>query len=341
MADRIKKILLKDIADETGFSVNTVSHALNDKPDISEETKKIIKDTADRMGYIGNASASFLRSGVSRTIAIILGDISNPHFSIMVKEIEKYLKGNGYISFIMNTDENEITEKQAILAALNKNVDGIIICPTPNGAENINFLKNKEIPFVLIGRYFTHIETSYVVCDDVNGGYLAVKCLLELGHRKILFLNGPEKVSSAKERLQGCKKALSEWNIQFDKNIVDEMPITVGKAGEKIEEAVLKHDATAIIAFSDMIAWETIAVLNKLNKRVPQDISVIGFDDIQSKYQFPVMLTSITSSKGTMATKAAEIITQKIAKKATENIKLVLPTKLIIRESTGKCSPAD
>ena len=141
----MKRVTLADIAKKCGVSVNTVSHALKDKPDISKKTTERIKKTAEKMGYIQNASASFLRSGFSKSIAIIVGDISNPHFSIMIKEMEQAARTEGYTCFVLNTDENEDLEKEAIVAAISKNVDGIVICPTQKSTKNIEFIKKSGI----------------------------------------------------------------------------------------------------------------------------------------------------------------------------------------------------
>ena len=141
----IQRVTLRDIAEKTGFSVNTVSHALKDQPDISEKTKKLIRKTAQEMGYIRNASAVFLRSGISKTVAIVLGDLSNPLFAIMVKGLEVELKKRGYVSFVINTEENQATERKALEMALEKNVDGIILCPSPEGEENVAFLQQLSL----------------------------------------------------------------------------------------------------------------------------------------------------------------------------------------------------
>lgn len=215
MAARRKtgNVTLKDIAQATGFSANTVSRALADKPDISEETKAVIREKASQMGYIANALASFLRSGVSRNIAILVGDISNPHFSVMVKEMQTLLQRRGYNSIIFNTEEKAAVEKQAITTSLSQNVDGIILCPAPGGEENIRFLQMHGKPFVMIGRHFTGEDASFVICDDVHGGYAAARYLLDRGHKDILFLNGPRGISSSAERLEGYRAALEEKGL--------------------------------------------------------------------------------------------------------------------------------
>jgi len=328
-----KAVTLSDIAKKTGYSVNTVSHALKDKKDISEQTKAYILQTAEEMGYIGNASASFMRSGVSRSIAIILGDISNPHFSIMVKEIESYIKSLGYTSFILNTDEDEQLERQAIVSSLGKNVDGIILCPVQKSDENVRFLIESGVPFTLIGRYFKSLDTSYVVCNDEQGGYLAAEHLIKNGHRKILFLNGPSYISSAWQRMVGVKKALEAYKIPFGKSMIYHIPVKVGESEKQIQKIINNNiGCTALICFSDMIAWETAYVLKTMGIKVPEDISLVGFDNIQSRFLFPMMLTTISSSKLKMSQKAADLLFKTI--QSGEKGKIVLETKLIVREST-------
>lgn len=342
MGKKQKKVLLKDIARNTGFSINTVSRALSDKPDISDETKGLIRETANEMGYIVNSTASALRSGVSNIISIIIGDISNPHFSLMVKQIETYVKQMGYVLFIINTDEDEQKERDAINAALSKNVDGIIICPSPNGEENIRYLNNTHTPFVLIGRHLESIDSDYVVCDDVKGGYLATKHLLDLGHKNVLFFNGPLTVSSARERLMGYKKALEESGIGYSKERVVELPLTMDHSTDEIRRRLSKSKGcTGIVAFSDMIAWKIISVLREMQIDVPKDISVVGFDNIQSEYVFPERLTSVSTSNVTMAQKAAEMVTLKIKGSEDGPTSIVLDTSLVVRDSSAEVRKFD
>lgn len=335
MSNSKKRVTLKDIARAMGVSVNTVSHALKDREDISAPVRQQIKQAAKEMGYVGNLSASFLRSGVSHMIGIIVGDISNPHFAIMVKEMEIYLKEQGYVSFVLNTEEDKKIEREAIVAALSRNVDGIVICPSPDGEENIRYLKETGTPFVLIGRYLKTVETSYVVCDDVQGGYEAARCLLQHGHRKILFLDGPPEVSSSEERLAGYQKALQEYHVPYDPGLIRRIPITLGKSGEIAQQAIRESGCTAIIAFSDMIAWEVIYVLGQMGLSVPKDFSVVGFDNIQSRYPFPVRLSSVSVSKTTMSQKAADVLMSQLGGREHALQKIHLPVTLFSRETVA------
>lgn len=329
MAQRRKNgnVTLKDIAAATGFSANTVSRALADKPDISEETKGVIRKKAEEMGYIANALASFLRSGVSRNISIIVGDISNPHFSVMVKEMQMLLQKKGYNSIIFNTEENPEMERQAVTVSISQNVDGIIICPAPGGEENIGLLRHYGKPFVLIGRRLKE-DASYVVCDDENSGYIATRFLLDMGHRKILFLNGPRGISSASERLAGYRRALKEAGIRYDGSLVHTVPLTAEKGAERMRRTLSEEKrCTAVLAFSDLLAWQAVCILEELGKEVPKDCSVIGFDNI--RFTYPRRLTSISASKTTMAKRCAGILLKQLEGRGGETERVVLETGIV------------
>lgn len=327
----MKSVTLSDIAKKTGYSVNTISHALRNMPDISEKTKAYIHETAQQMGYIPNTSAGTLRSGKSKSIAIIIGDISNPHFSIMIKEIERKLRSFGYTAFILNTDEDEKNEYAAIVSAISKNVDGIILCPVQKSRKNLLFLKENGTPFVLLGRHFLNDSSSFVVCDDENGGYAAANHLLSLGHHHLLFINGPSYISSAKERLTGIQRAASN----ISSAVLHCESVSFSRKDDQLLHILKKHmDCTGIICFSDMIAMQVCYFLKQLGKTVPQNVSVVGFDNIASKFYFPLMLTSVTSSKTKMSVQCVDALLDIISHPSAVH-QYILPTKITLRESTS------
>ncbi len=329
----MKNITMADIAAATGFSINTVSHALNDKPDISKKTKDYIRQVADDMGYIANVSAGALRSGKSKSVAILVGDISNPHFSTIIKEMECALRTYGYNAIIMNTDEDEILEKAAIVSAISKSVDGILLCPTQQSSRNITFLNSTGVPYILFGRRFQDIGTHYVVCDDTNGGFVAANYLLERGHRNILFINTFLHISSAKERLQGIRNAFKAHGIDLTHLQYAEVP--VANNTEHIPYILEQHkDCSAVICFSDLMAMQVSHLLRQDNKQIPQDVAVIGFDNIASKFYLPLMITSVSASKTKMSLEAVHAMMNIIDTKPTSYFQKVLPTKIVEREST-------
>lgn len=330
-------VTLRDISARTGYSVNTVSHALNGKKDISEKTRELIIQTAAEMGYIRNSLAGGLRSGITGTIAVIVSDIANPLFGIMVKEMEILLGKLNYNMFIMNTNENPKTEEKAILSALSHNVDGFIICPTQRNRKILKQLRDEQIPFVLLGRKFENESgMNYVVWDDYQGGYSATEYLLKLGHERILCLSAPSYISSAKERLDGYRQAMEDAGVQVREELIHAVA-PMGENLKSVLENALKGDGfSAIFAFSDMIAWEAVSQLNALGKRVPEDISVVGFDGIQSKLAFPCRLTTIITPKTKMATQVVERLMQLIQKDNTEVTRSVIPVQLTIRDTTAE-----
>jgi LacI family transcriptional regulator len=334
---RLERVTLKDIAEKAGYTMNTISRALKDKDDIAPETRKRIQDMAREMGYIGDTIAGALRSGQSRTIAVILGDISNPHFAIIVREIEASARAQRYNTIILNTDEDPVIEHEAIRSALGRKVDGIILCPTQKDDQNIRFLKSQGVPFVLIGRHFQGLEAEAVVCDDEKGGRIATEHLIQLGHRRILFLNGPAEISSAVERLRGYRQALEAAGLPYDESLVREVPIVAGDCRHIIYKICDdKIPFTAVLAFSDLIAWEAMYALQKRRLENPRDYAIVGFDNIQSKFFFPFPLTSVGSSKTTMARKAFNLLLRRLnSEKDLPLSTSVLDTALVIRASSS------
>ncbi|NLC43623.1 MAG: LacI family transcriptional regulator, partial [Clostridiales bacterium] len=249
------KTTLKDIALATGYSINTISRALRDKDDIALSSREHIKSVAQELGYIHNMSARSLRLGYTNTIAVILSDISNPHFGILMKEIEERAREKGYFTYLIHTNEDVDMEYNAINYARNINVDGIILCPTQKNTDNIQYLNDCGIPFVLIGRRFTDIKTNYVICNDHLGGYQAASYLLDQGHRDVLVLTALQSIYSAKERLNGFRDAFKERGIDLDKDLIKEVSVTTQDCGDVLDSALKKKQFTAIFAFSDLIAW--------------------------------------------------------------------------------------
>lgn len=321
-------VTLKDIAAKTGFSINTVSHALRGSSDISAKTAEYIRRTADEMGYIGNAVAASMRRGKSRTIAVIIGCIFNPHFSIMIKGIEEAAAKDGYTVLILNTNENEETERNAIKTAIGKKCDGIILCPVQKTKDNLRLLIASEMPFVLLGRHYKEIDTAYVVCDDYGGGYKAADYLLRKGKEKIAVLLPPRYVSSASERFAGIDGAMREHGKTLSPECIIPIDLTDSfeEAIENGRDTLLSSDA--VICFSDMAACELIYWLRRNGVPVPGPIDIIGFDDIQSRIIMPIRVKSVKSYKTQMSHTAYELLSEKINKPGTPNKHVVISTDL-------------
>lgn len=331
-----RRIKLTDIAARTGYTVGTISKALQNKEGISQETKEAIMKAANEIGYIANAQAGALRSGSSKTVAIIISDIANPLFSIEIKICVEELEKHGYRAIVMDTEERPEREKQAVISALSKNVDGVLLCPTQKSTDAIDLLCQNGMPFVLMGRRFESGDEDYIVCDDLKGGYLAGRHLAELGHRRILVLTASPRVSSSRERLQGFHKAMEEYGIDVDPSLIIRCDASAHDSRRLIDEVLSGDpDFTAIFTFSDYIAWEVIYALNSHGIQVPQDVSVVGFDDIQSHICFPPPLTTVHFPKRMISSKSVELLLRRIARREGEPVQQVLDSYLVVRKTTA------
>lgn len=330
-----KRVTLRDIAKDTGFSANTVSRALKNREDISEKTRLAIQQRAAGMGYIADSVAGSLRSGSTRTIAVILGDVSNPHFGLLVREIEAEMFRHGYNTLIINTDEDESVELSAVIAAIGKRVDGIIICPTQKHTGCIDLMQKSGIPFILIGRRWEDRDTDYVVLDDVRGGYIATRNLMERGADRILFMNGPDHISSSRERLKGYLTALKDAGYPVYPKLIRTAGIKSGECGKVLREAVSQGiDFNGILAFSDVVAFEILNELRKMGGQFTR-LPLASFDDIMQGLALPIPLDSIDSAEGSPAIIAADLLLQRMAqghrREAGPPRQIVLKVKLIHR----------
>lgn len=335
-----RRIKLTDIAAKTGYTVGTISKALQNKEGISQETREAIMKAAKEIGYIANAQAGGLRSGSSKTIAIIVSDIANPLFSIEIKICVEELEKHGYRAIVMGTEERPEREEQAVISALSKNVDGVLLCPTQKDTRSIELLRKNGMPFVLMGRRFEDTQDDYVVCDDERGGYLAGKHLAQLGHRRVLVISADPHISSSRERLSGFCRAMEEEGIPVDSRLIIHSDASAHDSGRMIDELLAGDpDFTAIFTFSDYIAWEVIYALNRHGIQVPRDVSVMGFDDIQSHIRFPPPLTTVHFPKRLVSGNSVELLLKRITRGGDTPVQQVLDAYLVVRETTA--APAD
>lgn len=328
-----RRITLKDVAEKTGFSINTVSLALKGQR-VSKETGEYIRKTAQEMGYIGNALASSMRSGLTGTIAVIVGDIANPYFSSFIKDAVNLLGAKQYSAIIYNTEEREDYERNSILSALRQNVDGILYCPIMRDGENVQLLKKSDVPFVVFGGTSHCPDITSVTLDDVKGGYLAAKYLLERNHRKIVFVNGPVYAQSGKERLQGYKQALFEAGIPYDEKMVLYGDLKNDRMiWEQVKYQLSQElDYTGIIAFSDMTAMRLYSLMDSEDFKDKQISArdIVGFDNVMETFPLPIKTASVGAKDMKMSIVAPSLLLELIQGTSREAKKIVLDVKVYV-----------
>ena len=329
-----KYVTIEDIAKIAGVSVNTVSRALNNKPDVKEETKKKILKIAKELGYVKNIAASSLRRKISRTVGVILEDSSNPFYAEVLKGIEYASRKQGYQLMLMNTERVYENEEKAIFTFLQRRVDGLIIAPVQTKDDDIRKLVKMNFPVVILGRHFEGIDVDEIHSDEIRGGYLATKHLLERGRKRPLMINSYLFRSAAKMRLEGYKKALAEYEIQFDESMVITTDIDVENGYEALLKAVKSNIAfDSVFCYNDMMAFGAIKALKELGVEIPKDVAVVGYDDIMFSTYIDPPLTTVRIKKFEMGYEAFTMLVRRITGRRKKPKRNILDVELIVRES--------
>ena len=325
---------LKTIAEQTGVTQNTVSLALRDSPLVAEETKRAILAAAREQGYVRNDVAKSLRSGRTHTIAIIFGDIGNMLFAIKIAELEKALRKRHYHVLILNSGEDAALEYSVVETAIRKKVDGVILCPCQEDRAALELLRKRGIPYVLIGRCFPGGADDAVLWDDYRGGYIATRHLIDRGCRRILMLNVSCRISSAVERHGGYLDALAEAGLE---PIEREVSLTNADVNEALRELADRPGSIdGMFAFSDLIAFRAASWCLEQGVRIPEDMLLIGFDDILSHVQVPFPLSSICADKALETETAVDMLLKRIEATEEPASRIVrMPVQLIPRRSTA------
>jgi len=327
-------VLLKDIAIRSGLTINTVSRALKDKPDISLKTRAYVKELATQMGYVPDVVASSLRSGMSKTIGVMFDNINNPYFMIMTDLIHKHLKEEGYdLMIFTSSGENAQFDMASFNKLIARRIDGIISFLKPT-EEVRQYVNQKNLPFVIIGREGDDIGIDSIYTNDLLGGYEVGKHLIALGHKKIGYLGAPSDILCSTKRLDGLIKACEE-----EKLTLIEEDIHFLKHGEMVLEPhvvrLLDQKVTAIFCFNDSMAYEVISILHQKNIGLDQ-VSIVGYDNIENYLKIPVGLTSVESNKDEMVVKAINALFTRLDNPKAPRFKEVNGVNLIVRSSTTR-----
>ncbi len=336
--DKVKQVTLRDIAKITGFSINTVSRALNGKDEVHAETRIKILAAAEKLGYRPNRLAKGLRSNKTGTIGVVVTDVANPFFSALVKGIARAARDLDYSIILQDSDEDYAGEEEAIKVLLAEQVDGILITPVQSQRRTIERLAEVRFPFVLVGRFFRDLDTNYVVPDDYQGGFMATEHLLNQGHRDLAMINGPLHISSARERFEGFSDALRNHGVPVNSSQVVTGALTV-EDGLTLSLSMLRGDSrpSAIVCYSDFVAFGVMQGIREAGLSVPEDIAVVGFDDVRMSSCLHVSLTTIKSPKEELGRRAVQSLISRLEdnrdKSGTERIRL--DVQLIARESSN------
>lgn len=328
-------ITIKEIAKLAGVSTATVSRVLNDSGGYSGETKQLVLEILDKFNYRTNVVAKSLRTNQSKTVGIIVPDITNEYFAAIALAIENYFVPNGYSIYIYNTSEDSQKERLLIRDLEARGVDGLIYI---SGTMSVpkQALK-KRLPIVCINRRENMREEITVVeSDNYQGGFMATEELVKQGCRKIVIIRDKRDIFPMNERYRGYGDALHKYGLSIDLNLVQSIPFDVSQAAECVYDLIRKQiKFDGIFACSDMLAIGALKALRDHQKQVPEEVKVIGFDNISfGQYSYPT-LTTIHQDKIRLGEVASDILLKMIEnKEKPAPQKIVLPVTLVKRHTT-------
>ena len=326
---------IREVAKRAGVAPITVSRVLNNSGYFSQEIKDRVEAAAAELHYVPNLLARSLRSNRTQTLGLVLSDITNPFWTTVARGVEDAASEQGFNVILCNTDEKESKQAEYLAVLLRKRVDGILLVPARSTPEAVKMIQKQGVQVVVLDRRVPGAEVDVVRGSSTQGAYELVSYLLTLGHRRVAILSGPESVSTAQERVQGCKQALAALNTATDDMTViyGEFTIESGYAMARQAVALTPHP-TALFAANNFIAIGALKALHELGLRVPENISVVSFDDLPVSLVVEPFLTVAAQPAYQMGQCATELLLQRItAPEATPYQEVVLPTQLIVRQS--------
>lgn len=343
MANGKRRISLKDLAQELGVSIATVSRALRSSPEIGQEMQERVKELARRLNYRPNPFAQSLRKEAPRVIGVVVPNLVTHYYAAVLDGIEEEAAKSGYSVISANTHEQSDAEVKAIDNFISLHVEGIIACLSQNTTDYRHFEEISEmgIPLVFFGRTCLPEKFSCVTANGDIAAQEATQHLIETGSRRIAFIGGPNHLDMVKRRKHGYLEALRENRIPIDRSLVICEKIDYQWALEATMQLLQREDRPdAILAFNDIITFAAFTAIKQTGLHIPEDVALIGFtDDVHAGYVTPKM-SAIVDQSSEMGSEACRLLLKNINGDR-KIYKKIVPQKLIIRETSAKVLPVE
>ncbi|WP_129669748.1 LacI family DNA-binding transcriptional regulator [Phytoactinopolyspora endophytica] len=328
---------IREVATRAGVSVGTVSNVLNRPELVTPTTRERVRAAIKELNFVRNDYARQLRQGRSRTIGLVVLDISNPFFTDVSRGVEDTVNREGLAVIVCNSDESLVKESAHLDLLAEMRVQGVLINPIGETTERIVTLREHGIPVVLFDRQASSTVECSVAVNDVTGGEQAVTHLVASGHRKIAFLGGPSTLRQIRERREGAERAVSAGE-SAELEVVDTTAPTVASgrsAGDKIAMMSPVERPTAIFCANDLLALGVLQALTHAGVRVPQDIAIVGYDDIDFAAAAAVPLSSVRQPRQMLGRTAAELLHEETSDTDHEHQQIRFEPELIVRDSSA------
>lgn len=331
---------IKDVAKAAGVSICTASRVVNHKPGVSENVTARVRQAIDTLKYRPNVVARALKARATKSIGLIIPSIENPVFPPLVKVIEDTANRYGFSTILCNSDGEIEKEGKYLELLIEKQVDGIILNAIGAYHPKLEAVKETNTPIVVIGRKIEGFQTTNVTVNNFKGAYMAVEYLIQSGMREIAFLFGQlESNSAIHDRFDGYKKALKDHGIRYKKELMVKGSRSFSGGVDAVKELLArKISFDSIFASNDIMAVGCMEELSSHGFKVPEDISVIGYDDISSAHFIKPRLSTVLNPPDIFGKEAVKAILRLIYSKKDMQIEKVFEPQLIIRESTKTSS---
>jgi LacI family transcriptional regulator len=328
---------INDVAKRAGVSRMTVSRVLNNSGYISQETRERVEKAIAETNYVPNALARSLRFKQTNIIALIITDITNPFFTSVARGVEDVAREQGLSVVFCNTDESEAAEVAYLDILLQRQIDGFLLVPARDSSESIALLQSRAVPAVVVDRRVPHGPVDGVRSDSEQGAYQLIRHLLDLGHTRIAVLSGSSAVSTAVDRVAGYTRALREAGIAINQQQIFFDQFTQGDGYLMARQALAAGTPpTAIFAANNFIAFGAIRAIREAGLRIPEDISIVAFDDLPQAMIWEPFLTVSAQPAYEIGQRATELLLSRLSGEGPAEIQeIVLPTTLIIRKSSA------
>ena len=338
MANGKRRISLKDLAQELGVSIATVSRALRSSPEIGQEMQERVKELARRLHYRPNPFAQSLRKEAPRVIGVVVPNLVTHYYAAVLDGIEEEAAKSGYSVISANTHEQTDAEVKAIDNFISLHVEGIIACLSQNTTDYSHFeeISQMDIPLVFFGRTCLSDKFSSVTANGDVAAQEATQHLIDTGSRRIAFIGGPNHLDMVRRRKHGYLEALRENRIPIDRDLVVCDRFDYDWALEAtIRLLQSENRPDAILAFNDIITFAAFTAIKQLGLRIPEDVALIGFtDDVHARYVTP-KLSAIEDQSSLMGQTACRLLLRNIG--GDRNIyREIVPQKLLIRETSAR-----
>jgi LacI family transcriptional regulator len=318
--------------------VGTVSNVLNRPETVGEETRRRVLDAISALGFVRNESARQLRAGSSRTIGLVVLDIANPFFTDVARGVEEAANAAGLAVILCNTDDRQEKEAAYLDVLAEQRVQGVLITPTAVLSPALQALRERGVPVVLLDRRAPVADQCSVAADDRLGGRLAAEHLLERGHRRIAFVGGSSGLPQIQERHDGVEQAVREACGADDAlTVLSPASLTVAggrEAGELIVGMPASRRPTSAICANDLMALGLLQEMVRHGVRVPDDLAIVGYDDIDYAAAAAVPLSSVRKPRQELGRRAAELLIDEARGAAHRHEQLVFEPQLVVRESS-------